>query len=65
MPKKYDTYEKALARLEEIVTSLEKGDLELEEALKLFEEGTKLSTECYERLSKAEQKIVELNGEKQ
>ena len=42
MPKK-KTYEEAIARLEEITSQLEKGGIPLEQSLKLFEEGTKLS----------------------
>ena len=37
------TYEKAISRLEEIVSALEKNDVTLDESLKLFEEGTKLN----------------------
>lgn len=55
------TYESAVTRLEEIVTTLEDGKLPLDEALKLFEEGTKLSRFCNERLNKAEQKIIALS----
>ncbi|MFQ5588845.1 MAG: exodeoxyribonuclease VII small subunit [Nitrospiria bacterium] len=50
-------FEKALARLEETVQSLEKGDLPLEEALKVFEEGVRLSKSCMKTLSEAEKKV--------
>lgn len=50
-------FEKKLARLEEIVQKMEKGDLPLEESLKLFEEGVKLSRECHLRLNEAETKV--------
>jgi len=50
-------FEKALARLREIVSRLEKGDLPLEESLQLFEEGVKLSGFCSERLRDAERRI--------
>ena len=53
------TYEKAVARLEEIVASLEKNDVSLDDALKLFEEGTKLTAYCSEMITKAKQKITE------
>ena len=43
--------------LERIVKQLEEGDLALEESLKLFEEGVKLSRECRERLTGAERRI--------
>lgn len=57
------TYEQAVKRLEEIVDRLEKKDTPLEESLKLFEEGTKLSSFCGEKLSAAKQKITELSKE--
>ncbi|MBQ3928845.1 MAG: exodeoxyribonuclease VII small subunit [Clostridia bacterium] len=57
MKKKFD-YEQSVLRLEEIVTLLEKGELSLEESMRLFEEGTKLSAACYDILNKAEQKIT-------
>ncbi len=50
-------FEKALERLRVIVSSLEKGDLPLEESLQLFEEGVKLSGYCSERLDKAERRV--------
>lgn len=51
------SFEKSLEELETIVIKLEDGDLPLEESLKLFEEGIKLSRECRERLTSAERKI--------
>lgn len=54
------TYEQALNRLEEIVEALESGELSLEESMKFFEEGTKLSGECYGILKNAEQKITDI-----
>lgn len=54
------TFEEAMQKLEEIVRTLENGEKSLDESLKLFEEGTKLSAFCYEKLQKAEQKITEL-----
>lgn len=50
-------FEKKLSRLEEIVQKMEKGDLALDESLKLFEEGVKLSRECHQRLNDAETKV--------
>lgn len=50
-------FEKKLGRLEEIVNKMEKGDLALEESLKLFEEGVKLSRECHQKLNDAESKV--------
>lgn len=51
------TFESSLAELEKIVAHLENGDLPLEESLKLFETGVKLSRDCRERLSDAERRI--------
>ncbi len=50
-------FEKKLGRLEEIVQKMEKGELALDESLKLFEEGVKLSRECHQRLNEAEAKV--------
>lgn len=50
-------FEKKLTRLEEIVTKMESGDMTLEDSLKFFEEGVKLSRECNQQLSQAEQKV--------
>lgn len=54
------TFEQQLQRLEEIVASLEKGDVQLAESLSLFEEGTKLITACSKQLDQAEQQVVRL-----
>ena len=51
------TFESSLAELEKIVAALESGELPLEQSLKLFETGVKLSRECRERLSDAERRI--------
>ena len=59
------TFEAALARLEEIVTQLETGEVALEEAMTLYEEGVRLSALCQSKLTAAEQKmdeILELDG---
>ncbi len=50
-------FEKALDQLEKIVTALESGDLALDEALKRYEEGVKLSRACAKKISEAEKKI--------
>ena len=55
------TFEENLARLEEIVAALEKGEAKLADSLKLFEEGTKLVTDCGSMLDKAEQKVMKLS----
>lgn len=51
------SFEKSLDELEKIVAKLEAGDLPLEESLKLFEDGVKLSRNCRERLTNAERRI--------
>lgn len=50
-------FEKKLNRLEEIVGKMENGELSLDESLKMFEEGVKLSRECNSQLAQAEQKV--------
>lgn len=57
------TYEYAIARLEEICTLLEKNEASLDESIKLFEEGTKLTSFCSNKLKEAEQKITKLTKE--
>ena len=54
------TFEQSLARLDEIVRHLEKGDLPLSDSLTLFEEGTALLTSASKMLDEAEQKVVKL-----
>ena len=55
-----DSFESQLSALEKIVRELERGDLPLEDSLKFFEEGVRLSRECQERLNQAERKIETL-----
>ncbi len=62
-------FEQAMARLEAIVGELENGDLPLDESLKIFEEGIRLSKNCLKVLEEAERKVEVLvqdkNGKKQ
>ena len=62
-------FEQAMARLEAIVGQLENGDLSLDESLKIFEEGIRLSKNCLKVLEEAERKVEVLvqdtNGKKQ
>lgn len=53
-------FEKKLNRLEEIVQKMEKGELSLDESLKLFEEGVKLSRDCHGQLTTAEAQVKKL-----
>lgn len=54
------SFEQSLKKLETIVDKLEKGDLPLEESLKLFEEGVALSSACKQELEVAEGKVEQL-----
>jgi len=51
-------FEENMEELEKIVQDLEKGDLNLEDSIKKFEEGMELSKKCSEILEKAEKKIT-------
>ena len=64
--KKNNNFETALDELEDIVDQLESGDLSIEESLKSFKKGIKLTRQCQKQLSEAElkvQKLIEENGE--
>ena len=62
--KKAPDLEKTLTELEDIVEQLEEGDIPLEEALKQFEKGVKLSRDCQTALKAAEQRVkVLMDGE--
>lgn len=65
MAKKKINFEKSLSELETLVEEMEQGDLSLEDALKSFEKGIGLTTECQQALQSAElkvQELVEKNG---
>ncbi len=61
-------FEQAMARLETIVAELERGELPLDESLRIFEEGIRLSKTCLKMLNEAEKKVEILvqdkNGKK-
>ena len=64
--KKSFPFEASLDKLEKLVEKMEDGDLTLEESLKIFEEGVKLTKECQQALADAEQKVkllIEESGE--
>lgn len=68
MPRKKSAtlFEDSLKDLEEIVEQLEQGDISLEESLKSFEQGVKLTRTCQKALQEAEQKVqilLEKNGQ--
>lgn len=52
-----EKFEEAFKKLEKIVTKMEGGDLPLEEALRLFEEGMRLYTVCSQRLTEVQKKV--------
>lgn len=55
--KEENNFEEKMKDLENLVTELEKGDLNLDESVNKFEEGMKLSKECNDILQKAERRI--------
>ena len=60
MPKKKSeplNFEESLDKLQQLVESMEQGELSLEQSLKAFEEGVKLARECQSELKTAEQKV--------
>ncbi len=65
MSKKNKNFEESLLRLQEISDLLEGEDISLEESISVYEEGMKLSKQCYHLLEKAELKVQELNKELQ
>ncbi len=58
-------FEQALKRLEDIVESIESGKLDLDESIKLFEEGMRLSAHCQKKLQMADAKIKYLIGDEE
>jgi len=61
--KKELQFEKSLNRLEEIVDTLESGDVPLSEAIKMYEEGIKLSKECLKQLTDVELRLKKITKE--
>ncbi|MCD6081272.1 exodeoxyribonuclease VII small subunit [candidate division WOR-3 bacterium] len=59
------TFEQALQRVEEIVSTLERGNIPLEEAITLYEEGKRLLEFCRKKLEAAELKVKELIKDKE
>ncbi len=57
-------FEKAMKRLEQIVEELEKGELDIDKSLEIFEEGIKMSRVCSKKLNEAEAKIEKLTEDK-
>ena len=61
MSQKNQTFEEKIERLEQIVRAMERGDVALEESLKLFQEGTELVRSCRKLLDEAELRVSEIN----
>ncbi len=61
--KKEDNFEKLMLELESITTKLEKEQLSLDDSVKLFEEGMKISKKCNSKLEDAEKRITILINE--
>ncbi len=57
--------EKSIDRMEEIVELLESDELDLEKALKLFEEGINISKKCQQRINELEDRDCLLTNDKQ
>lgn len=55
------TFEQSLKRLEQIVEELEQGDVPLDDALQMYEEGIELSKACVEKLTQAELRLKKLS----
>lgn len=60
MNKENKTFEQSMARLEQIVRAMERGDVALEESLKLFQEGTELVRSCGKLLDEAELQVKKI-----
>lgn len=60
MSKKKMTFEESMARLEQIVRAMERGDVALEESLKLFQEGTELVKSCGKLLDDAQLQVNQI-----
>lgn len=56
-------FEESIARLNEIVKALQSGDLSIDDSLKLYEEGSKLSNDCIKILDEAESRITKINSD--
>ena len=54
------TFEASMVRLEQIVRTMERGDVSLEESLKLFQEGTELVRNCGKLLDEAELQVTKI-----
>ena len=60
MQEKEITFEEALKKLEDAVSKLENGEIQLDEAFKMFEEGIKYAKVCENKLSAIEEKVAKI-----
>lgn len=60
MSSKAKTFEQSMERLEQIVRAMEKGDVPLEESMKLFQEGTELVRSCGKMLDEAQLQVKKI-----
>ena len=60
MSKQSKTFEESMSRLEQIVRAMERGDVALEESLKLFQEGTELVRSCSKLLDEAQLQVKKI-----
>lgn len=59
-PIKDMTFEEAIAELERVVTALDRGDVALDESIKLYEKGALLKARCEAKLKEAEEKVAQI-----
>ncbi|EZH67714.1 exodeoxyribonuclease VII small subunit [Bacillaceae bacterium JMAK1] len=57
------TFEQAMTNLEEIINQLEAGDVPLEQAIDMYQQGMKLSKQCHEQLQNVEKKMDQIVNE--
>lgn len=62
MKKQSKSFEESMQRLEQIVRTMEQGDVPLDESIKLFQEGTKLVEECGKMLDKAQLEVSKITS---
>jgi len=62
---KFEDFESALARLDEITQMLESGEKKLEESIALYSEGVEIAAFCSQKLTEAEKKIMKLKEQNQ
>jgi exodeoxyribonuclease VII small subunit len=57
------TFEQAMAELEQVLNQLERGDVALEESIKLYERGAALKARCDAKLKEAEEKVAVITAD--